>query len=132
MKQFQWLAVLLSFTGLLIAQEFRATLTGRVADPAGSQIVGAVVSIRNEGTNIAYPAKTDGQGYYSAPFLPPGDYTITVESPGFKKAVRNGVQLSVTKRRSWIFRWRSAMLQVKSLLWRKRRSSMKQRLIEGE
>ena len=79
----------------LAAQEFRATLTGRVLDPHRAPISGASVTVRNAGTNASRKLVTDTQGNYTAAFLQPGDYAVTVEFAGFKKAVRQGISLSV-------------------------------------
>src|SRR6516225_1828865 len=77
------------------AQEFRATLTGRVADPSGAAITNAPVQARNIETNEVSASLTDSQGTYSIPFLRPGNYTLSVEASGFKKSVREGLILSV-------------------------------------
>src|SRR5207237_3511584 len=39
----------------------------------------------------------DDEGYYSAPSLPAGRYTITASASGFKKTVNSGVELHVTE-----------------------------------
>lgn len=70
-------------------------MNGRVVDPTDAPVAGASVVVRHTETNARYPAQTDSSGNYTAPFLPPGTYAITVELRGFKKAVREGVQLSV-------------------------------------
>jgi hypothetical protein len=80
---------------VLFAQEFRATLTGRVVDPSEAPIAQAAVSVRNDGTNVAYPAKTDSHGNYTIPFLPPGTYTVSVSAPGFRQTIRSGLELTV-------------------------------------
>jgi hypothetical protein len=83
--------------GALWAQEFRATLTGRVVDPSDAPIVGASVTVKNEGTSVAYPAKTDSRGNYTVTFLPPGEYSVTASAPGFRPALRSGLPLSVAQ-----------------------------------
>jgi len=79
----------------LAAQEFRATLTGRVLDPHDGPIADALVTIKNTGTNATQQARTDTQGNYSAAFLQPGDYAVIVEATGFKKTVRDGISLTI-------------------------------------
>ena len=86
------------------AQEFRATLGGRVTDPSDAPVAAAVVTVTNAGTNVAATAKTGAQGGYSIPFLQPGVYSVTVEAPGFKKAVRGGIELSVNQSLALDFR----------------------------
>ena len=69
----------------LFAQEFRATVNGRVTDPTGAAVPNAAVQVRNTGTNEAATSTTDGQGNYTVPFLRPGTYVMNVEAAGFKK-----------------------------------------------
>ena len=79
------------------AQEFRATLTGRVVDPGDAHIGGASVVVTNTGANTATSTKTDSQGNYTVPFLTPGTYSVSVEATGFKKALRSEVTLNVNQ-----------------------------------
>ncbi len=77
------------------AQEFRATITGRVLDSSGAAVTNVVVQVRNVGTSALASTITDAQGHYAAPFLSPGAYVVTVEAQGFKKFTREGLTLSV-------------------------------------
>src|SRR5260370_40642318 len=77
------------------AQEFRATLTGRVTDPSNAAIPNAVVQIRNIGTNEVATSTTDGQGNYTIPFLKPGIYNVSAEVAGFKKVAQENLTLNV-------------------------------------
>jgi hypothetical protein len=76
-----------------LAQESRATLTGRVSDPNGAAVPGATVSVTNQQTNITDTATTNGEGNYTVPFLMPGRYTVKVEKQGFKAAESDTVEL---------------------------------------
>jgi phosphatidate phosphatase APP1 len=71
---------------LAFAQDFRGTITGRVMDASKASIPNATVTVKNTATNETFTATTDNEGNYKVPFLRPGDYTITVEASGFKKA----------------------------------------------
>jgi hypothetical protein len=77
------------------AQEFRATLTGRVTDPSNAAIPNAVVQIRNAGTNEIATSTTDNQGNYTIPFLKPGTYNLSAEVAGFKKVTQESLTLNV-------------------------------------
>jgi hypothetical protein len=74
-------------------------LSGTVADKTGSVIAGATVKITSQGTGLAREVKTDGSGYYAAPFLPVGFYTIRVESQGFQTAEQKDLRLQVDEQR---------------------------------
>src|SRR5690349_13937742 len=86
--------VLLAAAGLW-AQGVEATLKGRVADSSGAVVPGAKVDVKNTGTNLVTSTVTDSAGQYTVPFLQPGTYTVSMEAAGFKKAIRDGVTLTV-------------------------------------
>ena len=83
------------FTAGLSAQEFRATLTGRVMDSSGAAVPNVTVHARNTGTNEASSAVAGASGGYTIPFLRPGTYDISVEVSGFKKFTREGLILNL-------------------------------------
>jgi hypothetical protein len=83
---------------VLQAQEFRATLTGRVTDPAGGGVAGADITVRETATAQVTATKSGDDGVYQVAFLTPGKYVVTVEKAGFKKAIREGVTLEVAER----------------------------------
>lgn len=85
--------------GPLHAQEFRATITGQVADSTGSVIPGASVTALESSTGQKYSGKTDSQGQYSLLYLLPGNYTVTVEAQNFEAAVFRNVVLESAQQR---------------------------------
>ncbi|MEK7751975.1 MAG: TonB-dependent receptor [Acidobacteriota bacterium] len=89
------LALLALLVATSAAQEFRATITGLVTDQSGAAVPGVAVQVRNVDTNAVATAVTDGAGNYTAPFLRPGSYAVTIEAAGFKKFVREGLTLNV-------------------------------------
>ncbi|MCC7175408.1 MAG: TonB-dependent receptor [Bryobacterales bacterium] len=72
-----------------------ATLTGMVTDPTGAVVVGAQVTISNVATNIETATQTNTQGLYRVPALRPGTYRIAVSAAGFKRFVRENIDLRV-------------------------------------
>ena len=86
-------AFLILIAGLLMAQEFRSTLTGRVTDPSGAVVAHASVAAIKSDTNSRFETVTNAEGLYTLPFLPPGPYSLTAEAPGFKKSVQSGIQI---------------------------------------
>ncbi len=86
--------VLLS-AGVASAQAVKGALLGNVNDQAGLVMPGATVTITEVNTNITYSTVTNESGYYIFSNLKDGTYRITAELSGFKKAIRNGVQVPV-------------------------------------
>jgi hypothetical protein len=87
------LAALLILISLAPAQESRGTIQGTVKDPQGGVVVDAAVVVTNINTNAPISVKTNTTGRYSAPLLLPGTYSVTVTAAGFKKDVRQGIDL---------------------------------------
>ena len=83
---------------LLHGQQDRSAIIGTVTDSSGAAIAGAAVTITNVGTNVVFQTRTDAAGFYSAPALIVGSYTVTTEQRGFKKATRSGIVLQVAQR----------------------------------
>src|SRR5258708_14984599 len=77
------------------AQEARATLTGTITDPSGSAMVGAQVRITNLETGIVLSAVSNEVGPYRLLFINPESYRVSVEMPGFRTLVRQGIQLTL-------------------------------------
>jgi outer membrane receptor protein involved in Fe transport len=77
-----------------VAQTDYGSISGYVKDPSGGVVPKAKVGITNEATGQARSVNTNDSGYYTAPNLPPGDYSITAEAQGFKKFQSTHVTLS--------------------------------------
>ena len=69
----------------LLAQTYtEGSIAGTVFDPSGAAVPGATIRIVNNGTNAETDIKADASGYFKAPELQPGNYTVTVSAPGFE------------------------------------------------
>src|SRR3954452_11464032 len=86
-------AALLLLAAPAAAQFDRGQISGRVRDAQGGVVPGATVTVTNNQTQIASTTVSDGTGFYTFPNLPAGRYTVGTELQGFKKALRNDVQL---------------------------------------
>ena len=75
------------------AQNSRGTITGQVTDPTGAVVPNAAVAVTSTDTGAVTRVKTTGNGFYTAPALLPGGYTIGVSAQGFQDFVRTGVLL---------------------------------------
>ena len=80
------------------AQESRASLIGRIADPTGALIASAKVQATNTATNATVATQTNESGNFEIPYLISGVYRITVEATGFKRSVRDNIQLRIGDR----------------------------------
>jgi outer membrane receptor protein involved in Fe transport len=79
----------------LHAQTSTATLSGTVHDSSSAVLAKAAVTLTNSGTGVSRKSETDGQGRYSFTGVEPGRYELSVEHPGFRKAVEKEVVLTV-------------------------------------
>jgi hypothetical protein len=61
----------------------QGSISGTVMDPSGAVVGNASISINNSATGFTLSLVADGSGYYKAPLLEPGHYTVTVTAPGF-------------------------------------------------
>lgn len=83
-----------SLTVTLPAQFDNGQISGFVRDPTQAVVTGATVMATNEGNGDPHSTTTNESGYYVFPNLVVASYTITVEVPGFKKFIQNGVKLN--------------------------------------
>ena len=66
-----------------------------VKDPTGNVVANATVIARDIAKGLERIATGDGQGGYSLRQLPPGSYSVTVETKGFTKVENTGVIVTV-------------------------------------
>src|SRR5437870_2565729 len=79
----------------VFGQSDRGTITGTVSDVTKAVIPGASVVVTNSETGAHYDTITTETGNYAIAQVPPGVYQLSVELPGFKKYVRQGVNVLV-------------------------------------
>jgi outer membrane receptor protein involved in Fe transport len=79
----------------LRAQTTSATLSGTVMDPNGRVVLDVEVSATNIDTGVASNTRTNGDGIYVLPALPPGHYRVIVTKTGFKQIALTDVVLNV-------------------------------------
>jgi hypothetical protein len=85
---------LLSFSSLF-AQAVNGTLVGSVSDASGGLVANAKVTLTATQTGISQTAQSNQSGNFSFPNLQPGVYRIEVELAGFRKTVREGIDVLV-------------------------------------
>jgi hypothetical protein len=79
------------------AQDPTGTIEGAVTDRTASAIRNARVLAVNRGTGIARETETAADGFYRVLLLPVGQYTVTVQAPGFATLVREGIEVNVSQ-----------------------------------
>ena len=72
-----------------------ASISGRVEDASGSPVGGATVSVRSLETGASRTAATNADGNYRVLSLPLGPQEVKAEKPGFKAALRTGIDLRI-------------------------------------
>src|SRR5215469_12093601 len=79
-------------------QEYRSTLTGRVTDPSGAAVPHANITVTKTDANTDFQTVTTAQGVYTAPFLLPGPYKVTVTAAGFETFSQSGIEIGSNTR----------------------------------
>ena len=79
------------------AQVLSGTLTGSVVDSTDAVVPNAKVLVKDLETGKAYNEVTDATGVFTITNLPNGFFSVTVEQPGFTKAVVDRVQVFVSQ-----------------------------------
>lgn len=80
----------------LAAQTNRGGISGTIYDASGAPIPRATVRIANVGTNQTVTLTASADGNYDATLLEPVTYRITVEAPGFSRAVLEAVKVNTS------------------------------------
>jgi hypothetical protein len=86
--------ILLVVPIVLLAQEFRGTISGVVTDPSGAAVPGVQVTATETQTGTKTQTVSNAEGQYTLPFLLPGDYQVQATGPGFKEFIRKGIHLT--------------------------------------
>src|ERR1700712_1319221 len=72
-------------------------IAGTVFDATNAVVSSAKVLIHNDGTNAEVNLQTDDSGFYKAPQLAPGTYTVTISAPGFSEVKSSQVTVQVNQ-----------------------------------
>ena len=73
-------------------------ISGVVQDPSGAFIANADVRISNQATKVLErTVKTGADGAFTAPLLPVGTYTVSVQSAGFARSDFSDIVVRVTE-----------------------------------
>jgi hypothetical protein len=75
----------------LVAQDYRGRLQGIVTDASEAAVVGATVTLRNNGTGVTTTRLSGDTGAYLFDNVEPGTYTVSSEFSGFARQVQENV-----------------------------------------
>jgi hypothetical protein len=92
---------LLSITLLAPASYGQAntgSLSGTVTDPNAAVVPAAKLKAKHEPTGQEFDTITTNAGVFVFPSLPVGPYSVTIESPGFKRVNRANIEIRVAQR----------------------------------
>src|SRR5437016_6926602 len=82
------------------AQSITGSIFGSVLDSTGSAVQGAQLRLVHSTTGAERAALTDARGEFAYNALAPGRYSLTVEARGFKKLMRDEIELTPSERLS--------------------------------
>ena len=80
-----------------LAQTVTGTIQGTVTDRSGGVLPGVTVTIRNAETGLTRVVVTNEAGFFNAPFLPLGMYTVGAELAGFGSSRRSDVRVDLNQ-----------------------------------
>ena len=79
--------------GLALSQVNKSNLIGVIQDTSGAAVPGATIRLSNVGTGAVRTETTDPTGLYRFTLMDFGTYRLEAEHAGFKKVVREAIQL---------------------------------------
>ncbi len=89
------LCIAMCFAGRSASQVTSGSFRGRVLDPSGASVGGAIVSATNQATGVVQEDTSRDDGVYLLGHLTPGTYTISVRKDGFKSVSQPDQQLNL-------------------------------------
>lgn len=97
-------SLLLLSIGLVVGVHAQSStagnITGTVRDPQGAAVPKAEVTIVEAKTGASRTVTANEDGFYNAPSLPAGVYSISTAPAGFKKTITTGVELHVSENKT--------------------------------
>ena len=89
-----FVATLAVLTVSVSAQDYRGRVQGAVTDASEGALPGVTVTLTNDATAVSEMRVSDQHGRYVFDFVSPGQYTISAELQGFRKAEQRNVRVA--------------------------------------
>jgi hypothetical protein len=83
------------FAASIWGQSYTGSIRGTITDNSKAGVPAAKITATDTERRIDYSTATDSAGRYILPTLPAAQYTLSVEAPGFDKAVQPAFRLEV-------------------------------------
>ena len=90
--------ILASLPLAVLAQTTSTEILGHVTDPSGAMIPNAPVKLLRVATGQIRETTTSGAGSYSFPLIEIGEYTVTVQAPGFRTQEKKGIVVQLQQK----------------------------------
>jgi hypothetical protein len=81
--------------GSVFSQAVSSTIVGTVTDASGAAVPNAKVTITEMNTGVVHAITANGSGNYTLVDIPPGRYQVAVEMTGFKKEIKENIDVVV-------------------------------------
>ncbi|MBI3683167.1 MAG: carboxypeptidase regulatory-like domain-containing protein [Acidobacteria bacterium] len=91
MKLVLWLFALV---GPMVAQTITGSIVGSVVDPSNLPVSGATITLTQAATGAERQGQSDDRGNFVFSGLQPGEYSLSVTMPGFKRLAKRSIMLS--------------------------------------
>ncbi|CAN5614494.1 hypothetical protein BH10ACI4_BH10ACI4_01960 [soil metagenome] len=88
-------AMILMLTSVAFSQNTTGSILGTVTDSSGASVANATINITNLATSERRTATTADSGEYQVLNLLPGQYSLDIEGPGFKRYTRTPIEVQV-------------------------------------
>ena len=76
-----------------VSQKVRRAISGRITDPNGAVVVGAIITIVGRSSHATVIKKSNSEGQYVAD-LDPDTYDVVAAASGFKTATQRSTRVS--------------------------------------
>jgi hypothetical protein len=90
------------------AQTVTGTIQGVVTDSSGAVLPGASITTKNLETGASRTVTSNEVGFYAAPFLPVGRYSVTAKMSGFATLIRDDIEVGLNQTRVADFELKAA------------------------
>ncbi len=94
-RSFQLITCFVLAGHIAAAQVITGTILGTIQDPSGLPVAGAQVTIVNSQTRVTTKLASNSSGEFTAPYLQPGEYEVTIEAAGFKTFRQTRIPLTL-------------------------------------